>query len=439
MPKIQLLTAREILDSRGRPTVSATCALEGGISASASVPSGASTGQAEAHELRDGDPARYRGLGCRKAVRSVNRDLNAALVGTEFTGDPESAQSQVDEAMIALDGTGSKSRLGANAILAASMAFARANAIAHGLPLYRYFAALAAREPDSLPRLTINLFSGGKHAGGQVPIQDVLIIPLETATIDATLATAYEVYQTAAEIILRRYGMRLLTADEGGLAPPCRTAEEMIELAVEAIGAAGFTAGKEIALGVDVASSHFYHDGGYDLAGSGPGHQAGGPTLDSEAMIARLRAWVERYPIISVEDGLAEDDWQYWPRLHQAIGNKAMVLGDDLLCTNAQRIRRAIDLGACNALLLKVNQAGTLSEAARALALARSAGWVVVLSVRSGETEDDWAADLAVGWGADQFKNGSITQSERLAKYNRLLLIEERNRWPLRLYRPSMR
>jgi enolase len=424
MPKIQRLTAREILDSRGRPTLSATCVLEGGISASASVPSGASTGRAEARELRDGDPTRYRGLGCRKAAQSVNRDLNAALAGVDFPGARRAAQAQIDETMIALDGTANKSRLGANAILAVSMAFARACALQEDTPLYRHFAGLLGREPEALlPRLTINLFSGGKHAGGQVPIQDVLLIPLTPDSIDATLAMTYEVYQTAAELILRRYDLRLLTADEGGLAPPCPTAEDMLALAVESISLAGLTPGKDIALGVDVAASHFYAGGRYRL---------GGHTLDSAAMIERLAVWVDRYFLISVEDGLAEDDWQHWPRLRRALGDKALVIGDDLLCTNAARIRRAVDSNACNALLLKVNQAGTLTEAVRACELARRAGWAVTLSVRSGETEDDWAADLAVGWGADQFKNGSITQSERLAKYNRLLAIEGETRRPLR-------
>ncbi|HEV2380829.1 MAG TPA: enolase [Terriglobia bacterium] len=425
MPKIQRLTAREILDSRGRPTVSATCTLESGVSASASVPSGASTGRAEARELRDGDPDRYRGLGCRKAAQSVNLDLNAALAGVGLPDAIEAAQSQLDQAMIALDSTPDKSRLGANAILAVSVAFARTNALDQRMPLYGYFAQLVRREPDYLPRLTVNLFSGGKHAGGQVPIQDVLLIPQSAASIDSALAATYEVYQTAAELILRRYGMRLLRADEGGLAPPCKTAAEMIALAVESIEEAGFVPGKDIALGVDVAASHFYRDERYEL---------GKQPLDSRAMIDRLGNWLQDYPIISVEDGLAEDDWQHWPGLRSAIGDKALVVGDDLLCTNPDRIRRAVETGACNALLLKVNQVGTLTEAARALEMARAAGWAVSLSVRSGETEDDWAADLAVGWGADQFKNGSITQSERLAKYNRLLFIEEQNRWAVRAW-----
>jgi len=418
VPIIQRLNAREILDSRGRPTVSTTCVLEGGICASASVPSGASTGRAEACELRDGDARRYRGLGCRKAVASINRDLSSALEGMEFA-----SQAELDRLMMSLDGTPNKARLGANAILAVSIAFARACALRHAVPLYQWFATLAPQAPVSLPRLTINLFSGGKHAGEQVPIQDVLLIPLDTRTIDATLSATYEVYQTAAELILWRYGMRLLTADEGGLAPPCSTAEEMLDLAVESIRAAGYTPGEDMFLAVDVAASHFYQDGIYQL---------GEQQLRSPEMIARLSEWVDKYPIISVEDGLAEDDWQYWPPLREALAGKALVVGDDLLCTNPERIRRAIGTRACDTLLLKVNQIGALTEAAEALRLARDAGWRIVISVRSGETEDNWAADLAVGWSGDQFKNGSITQSERLAKYNRLLAIEEETGWPVR-------
>jgi enolase len=418
VPAIDRLSAREILDSRGRPTISATCVLEEGIAASASVPSGASTGRAEAMELRDGDARRYRGLGCRKAVAAINNDLNRGLAGVDFAN-----QAALDRAMISLDGTPNKSRLGANATLAVSIAFARACALQRAVPLYQWFATLVPQAPDFLPRLTINLFSGGKHAGGQVPIQDVLLIPLAASTIDSTLSATYEIYQTAAELILSRYGMRLLTADEGGLAPPCSTAEEMLALAVESIRAAGYRPGEDVFLGVDVAASHFYQDGIYRL---------GDQQLRSPQMIARLSEWVKQYSIISVEDGLAEDDWEYWPRLCDALAGKVLVVGDDLLCTNPERIRRAIEKRACDTLLLKVNQIGTLTEAAEAWKLARDAGWRIVISVRSGETEDNWAADLAVGWSADQFKNGSITQSERLAKYNRLLAIEEETGWPVR-------
>jgi enolase 1/2/3 len=417
VPVIESLTAAEILDSRGRPTVSATCRLAGGATASASVPSGASTGTAEALELRDGDPRRYRGLGCRKAVAHVEGEIHRALAGRSLSG-----QAALDRALMELDGTPNKSRLGANAILAVSVAFARACALERGLPLYRYFAEIAGLSPANLPRLTINLFSGGKHAGRQVAIQDVLIVPARSATIDESLVMAYDVYQAAAALLLNRYGMRLLTADEGGLAPPCQSSQDLIETAVEAIGAAGYRAGADVMLALDVASSHFYKDGRYSLDGE---------ILTSADMIERLKSWVERYPIVSVEDGLSEDDWTWWPELRKAVQDRALVLGDDLLCTNPRRIRRAIAAQACNALLLKPNQIGTLTEAADACRLARDAGWQVTISVRSGETEDHWAADLAAGWRGDQFKPGSITQSERLAKYNRLLAIERETKWPV--------
>jgi enolase len=417
MPKIEQLSGREVLDSRGRPTVLATCILEGRISASASVPSGASTGTAEAFELRDRDANRYQGLGCRRAAANIGGELQAVLAGRLFKD-----QGDLDRAMIALDGTPTKSRIGANAILAVSVAFARAYAVYCGIPLYQHFAQMMGAPANRLPRLTINLFSGGKHAGRQVSIQDVLIIPMSARTIDETLVCASNVYQAAADLILRKYGMRLLTADEGGLAPPCRTAEEMLGLAVEAIEAAGYGPGKDVLLGVDVAASHFYEDNRY---------QKDGNILDSAGMIQTIAKWLDEYPILSLEDGLAEDDWENWPELRRAIDGRALTLGDDLLCTNPVRIRRATETSACDALLLKVNQIGTLTEAIEACKLARAAGWSITLSVRSGETEDNWAADLAVGWRADQFKNGSIRQSERLAKYNRLLEIEELTHWPL--------
>lgn len=253
-------------------------------------------------------------------------------------------------------------------------------------------------------------------------IQDVLIVPARAATIDESLVAAYDVYQAAARLILKRYGMRLLTADEGGLAPPCESAEELIETAIAAIKAAGYRPGADVMLALDVAASHFYADGRYQLDSA---------RLDSGAMIDRLAGWVKRYPIVSVEDGLAQDDWEWWPKLRGALEGRALTLGDDLLCTNPTRIRRAIDTSACDALLLKPNQIGTLTEAAAAWRMAKDAGWQVTVSVRSGETEDNWAADLAVGWSADQFKPESITQSERLAKYNRLLAIEAGTGWPV--------
>ena len=417
MPKIERLLGREVLDSRGKPTVLATCVLEGEIWASASVPSGASTGTAEAFELRDGDPKRYRGFGCRRAAANIGGELLHGLAGREFTD-----QADLDQRMIALDGTPAKSRLGANAILAVSVAFARANALKQGLPLYQHFANMLGVRVHTLPHLTINLLSGGKHAGQQVSIQDVLIIPICARTIDEALVAASNVYAAAAELVFERYGMRLLTADEGGLAPPCKNAEEMFTMAVESIERAGYRPGKDIFLGVDVAATHFYRNGRYEMDSD---------TLDSLEMIKTIEHWVEQFPIISVEDGLAEDDWEHWPILCGALAGRTLILGDDLLCTNPRRIQRAVETGACDALLLKVNQIGTLTEALAAYKQARSAGWSITLSVRSGETEDSWAADLATGWQADQFKNGSIRHGERLAKYNRLLEIAENTRWPL--------
>lgn len=407
MPVIESLYAIEILDSRGRPTVQATCRFVDGTSATASVPSGASTGTAEALELRDGDRRRYGGLGCRKAVENINLTIAQALAGQEIAD-----QAELDRRLLDLDGTSNKARLGANAILAVSLSFARAHAHQQGIPLYNYFADLLGVAPG-LPGLTINLFSGGKHAGSQVAIQDVLIVP-QTATIAEGLAMMYAIYQSAVALIRDKYGMRALTADEGGLAPPAATDEEILADAMIAIEMAGYRPGEDANLALDVASSHFYRDGAYHLQGQ---------VLAGADMVELLLAWSRRYPLVSIEDGLAEEDWPHWSQLQQRIG-ATRVLGDDLLCTNPERITKAIDLAAANALLLKVNQIGTLSEAAVACRLARGAGWQVVVSARSGETEDNWLADLATGWAGNYIKVGSITQSERLAKYNRLLAIE---------------
>lgn len=414
---IAQLSALEILDSRGRPTIKTRCCLASGAEATASVPSGASTGSSEALELRDGEPERFRGLGVRKAVANVNETIHREIQGKTFAD-----QSTLDRALLALDDTPNKSRLGANALLAVSLAFARACARQRGVPLYQHFADLAGLPLRTLPRLTINLFSGGKHAGQQAPIQDVLVVPAAARTIADGLAVTYEIYQSAAELILGNYSMRVLRADEGGLAPPFASAEAMIADAVEAVRAAGFEPGRDVALAVDVASTHFFHDGRYHLAAE---------PLSSEAMIAQLVDWARRFPIVSIEDGLAEDDWAHWPALRAALAGHALTLGDDFLCTNPSRIERAVQAGAADALLLKVNQVGTLTEANEARRLARAAGWSVTISARSGETEDDWLADLAVGWGGDQIKIGSITQSERLSKYNRLLEIEAETKLPV--------
>lgn len=417
MPTIKRLFGLEILDSRGRPTVKATCELTSGVIAQASVPSGASTGGAEAVELRDNDPKRYAGLGCRKAVSHINQELNHALQNGTF-----GTQQELDEKLLQLDGTEDKSNLGANALLAVSLAFARAAAREESISLYNFFGRISNTQPQ-LPMPTINLFSGGKHAGGQVPIQDALIVPVGAQTMDKALEMTTAVYRAAAQLLADKYGMRLLTADEGGLAPPFQNTESMFADAIQSIEMAGYRPGADVALAIDVAATHFYADGQYLYDGQ---------TLASAGMIEVIQSWLEQYPIISIEDGLAEDDWAAWPLLCDALGEAAITLGDDHLCTNPGRIRRAIDAQSANALLLKVNQIGTLTEAAEALRLARSAGWKVVVSARSGETEDDWLADLAVGWAGDYIKIGSITQSERLAKYNRLLEIEATTAIPMR-------
>jgi enolase len=288
-----------------------------------------------------------------------------------------------------------------------------------GVELYNYFAALLPKGIPTLPRLSVNLFSGGKHAFGQVAIQDVLIIPAVGASVAAGLAIIYDVYQAAAEIIAKRYNARPLTADEGGLAPPFSSSIEMLETAAESIESAGYNLGDDVTLAVDVAASHFVQpDGGYRLDNL---------TLRPEEMIDLLAGWRERLPLTSVEDGLGEDDWDHWPMLRQRLGNDTLTLADDLTCTNPDRIRRAIQLDAANALLLKVNQIGTVTEAKNAYLLAKKAGWKIAVSARSGETEDNWLADLAIGWSGDFIKVGSITQSERLAKYNRLLMIEDQS------------
>jgi len=420
MIRVTNLHAVEILDSRGRPTLAATMILADGTIATVSIPSGASTGKAEAKELRDGLQA-YRGLGCLKAVANVRGPIAGAVVDREFLN-----QEDLDLTLKALDGTPDKSRLGANAILATSLAFARATATHQGVELYNYFAALLPDGVPTLPRLSVNLFSGGKHAFGQVAIQDVLVVPSAGSSVAASLAVIYDVYQAAAEIIAKRYNARALTADEGGLAPPFQTSIEMLETAAESIQAAGYKLGSNVSLAVDVAASHFLQkDGSYRLDDR---------NLSPEELIDLLVLWKERLPLVSIEDGLSEEDWDHWPLLRKRLGDETLTLADDLTCTNPDRIRRAIQLSAANALLLKANQIGTVTEAKNAALLARQAGWKISVSARSGETEDNWLADLATGWAGDFIKVGSITQSERLAKYNRLLQIERReltSGWPV--------
>ena len=409
MSRIKQVSAIEILDSRGRPTLLANCELTDGSVGRASVPSGASTGSAEALELRDKDPTRYAGLGCLKAAKNVSQHINRAISGEMFA-----SQELLDRFLIDLDGTVDKSRLGANAILSVSLAFARAQAAQREVALYRHFADIAGTAPR-LPKPMINLYSGGKHAGGQVAIQDVQVVVPSATSVRETLAVVSDVFRAAARRLLDKYNMRLLTADEGGLAPPFASSQEMFVEAVAAVEAAGYSPSEDVALTVDVAASHFFEDGCYHLDGE---------HLDRASMAERLVKWCRDFPIVSVEDGMDEADWVGWRTLYKRMHGTVLVLGDDLLCTSPARILRAIEEKAADSLLLKVNQIGTLTEAAEALRLAREAGWHVVVSARSGETEDDWLADLAVGWAGDYIKVGSITQSERLAKYNRLLELE---------------
>ncbi len=418
MSKIKDISALEILDSRGFPTVQASVWLTDDVLGVASVPSGASTGSAEALELRDGERHRYSGRGCRRAVSNIEAEMRSALVGKQYD-----FVFDLDRDMIEIDGTKDKSRLGANAVLAVSLAFAKAQAQVDQQPLHTYLARPLDHRPAKMPQLTVNLFSGGLHAGGVVPIQDCLIVPSGAATVSEGLEWVHAVYQAGARLIRSRYGSRLLTADEGGMAPDYRNSTEMLDLAVAAIKDADKELGADVSLALDVAATHFFKDGQYLLDGQ---------ALDSDGMIGVLRAWIGTYPILSIEDGLAEEDWDGWHRLQSSLGAEIHVMGDDLLCTQPVRIRKAVERQAANALLLKVNQVGTLYEAHQALNLARDAGWSVTISARSGETEDNWLADLAVGWGADFIKIGSITQSERLAKYNRLLQIERDTGWRIK-------
>jgi enolase len=402
---IDSVKALEILDSRGRPTIKAWCRLAEREVGCASVPSGASTGSAEARELRDGDPGRHGGLGCLAAVAAIEGEIARAIEGRSFR-----TQAELDEALRELDGTPAKERLGANAILAVSLAFARATALVQDVPFYSYVSELTGAEP-AMPRPLVNLFSGGAHAGGQVGIQDVQLLVRDSGGLTNTLAAVADVYRAAVDLTCEHYEMRLLRADEGGLAPPFETSEAMLAAAVESIARAQRRPGDDISLAVDVAASQLATDDGYVLDGE---------RLD---LVERSANWVTAFPITSLEDPLGDEDWVGWTTLASRL-EEVTLIGDDLLCTRVDRIERAQQLACADALLLKPNQVGTLSESLDALAAARSGGWTVIVSARSGETEDDWLADLAVGCAAEHIKIGSITQSERLAKYNRLLEIE---------------
>jgi enolase len=407
MTTIEDVRALEVLDSRGNPTVAATVTLASGVQATAAVPSGASTGAHEAVELRDGG-ARYGGKGVAKAVENVN-----TLIADEVLGLDAFDQPALDAAMIALDGTPNKGKLGANAILAVSLAAARAVATTLEMPLYRY---LGGTNGKTLPVPMMNVINGGKHADNRVDMQEFMLAPVGFTTFSDALRAGVETFHTLKKVLANR-GYDTNVGDEGGFAPNLGSNVEAVEVLLEAIEKAGYTPGEQIALALDPASSEFYRDGAYHL-------EAEGKTLSSEEMIAYWAAWVDRYPIVSLEDGLAEDDWSGWAAMTRAMGDRVQLVGDDLFVTNVDFLGRGIREGVANAILVKVNQIGTLSESLDAIELAKSAGYRNMISHRSGETEDAFIADLAVAVNAGQIKTGSASRSDRLAKYNRLLTIE---------------
>jgi phosphopyruvate hydratase len=401
--------AREILDSRGNPTVEVEVFLEDGTIGHAAVPSGASTGAFEACELRDGDKARYGGKGVLKAVENVNSIIGPAIQGFDAT-----EQAAIDKLMISLDGTDNKSKLGANAILGVSMAVARAAAKSLDLPLYQYLGGFNAKE---LPVPMMNILNGGAHADNNVDIQEFMIMPVGAESFTEALRSCAEVYHTL-KTVLKGKGLSTGVGDEGGFAPNLESNEEALEVICEAIKAAGYEPGKDFKLAIDAASSEFYKDGKYDLAGEGK-------IKTAEEMVDFYEYLVGKYPIVSIEDGLAEEDWDGWKVLTDRLGKKVQLVGDDLFATNSKRLAKGIDMGVANSILVKVNQIGTLTEAFEAMELAKRSGYTCVVSHRSGETEDAIIADIAVAVNAGQIKTGAPARSERVAKYNQLLRIEE--------------
>ncbi len=401
--------AREILDSRGNPTVEVEVFLEDGTIGHAAVPSGASTGAFEACELRDGDKARYGGKGVLKAVENVNSIIGPAIQGFDAT-----EQAAIDKLMISLDGTDNKSKLGANAILGVSMAVARAAAKSLDLPLYQYLGGFNAKE---LPVPMMNILNGGAHADNNVDIQEFMIMPVGAESFTEALRSCAEVYHTL-KTVLKGKGLSTGVGDEGGFAPNLESNEEALEVICEAIKAAGYEPGKDFKLAIDAASSEFYKDGKYDLAGEGK-------IKTAEEMVDFYEYLVGKYPIVSIEDGLAEEDWDGWKVLTDRLGKKVQLVGDDLFVTNSKRLAQGIDMGVANSILVKVNQIGTLTEAFEAMELAKRSGYTCVVSHRSGETEDAIIADIAVAVNAGQIKTGAPARSERVAKYNQLLRIEE--------------
>ena len=408
--KIRSIHALEILDSRGNPTVRVRVGLDNGLEASASVPSGASTGENEAVELRDGDPKRYGGKGVLKAVANVNNIIAPALLGR-----PAGQQAAIDRSMVSMDGTADKAKLGANAILGVSMAVARVAALEAGLPLYAYLGGAGARR---LPVPQMNILNGGKHADNSVDFQEFMIMPVGAPSFAEALRYGAETFH-ALKGILKKKGYATAVGDEGGFAPDLKSNEEACEVILEAIQAAGYSPGKDIALAMDPAASSFFKDGGYDLAKSKQGKKS------TQEMLALYGAWVAKYPIVSIEDGLDEDDWAGFTEMTRTLGGRLQVMGDDLFVTNPVFVARGVKEKAANSALIKLNQIGTVTETIEAIDLCRRAGWTYVVSHRSGETEDAFIADFAVAMGGGQIKTGSACRSERIAKYNRLLEIEQ--------------
>jgi enolase len=410
VPAIRDIIAREILDSRGNPTVEADVVLDSGEVGRAAAPSGASTGRREALELRDADPKRFHGRGVRRAIANVEEKIRPALSGVDATD-----QHLVDTTMLDLDGTENKANLGANAILAVSLACAKAAARARGQPLYRY---LGGPGPFRMPVPMMNIVNGGAHADNNVDMQEFMIVPTGAADLREAVRCGAEVFHSLKAVLSRR-GLATAVGDEGGFAPDLASNEEAIEVILEAVEQAGYSAGGDVHLALDVASSEFYRDGEYHLASESV-------SLDSAAFAAVLARWVEQYPIVSIEDGMAEDDWEGWRQLTERLGATVQLVGDDLFVTNPGIIATGIAEGVANSVLVKVNQIGTLTETLAAIETARSGGYSTVISHRSGETEDTTIADLAVATGAGQIKTGSLSRSDRVAKYNRLIRIEER-------------
>jgi enolase len=412
MTFITHIHAREIIDSRGNPTVEADVTLKGGALGRAAVPSGASTGEREALELRDGDAKRYGGKGVRKAVAHVNGEIRSALIGKDARD-----QAAVDGTMLALDGTTTKSRLGANALLAVSLATARAAAAASRQPLYRYLNALAGGVPMQMPVPMMNIINGGAHADNNIDFQEFMILPVGAPTFAEALRAGTEVFH-ALKKVLQGMGYNTAVGDEGGFAPNLKSNEEALQVILQGIEKAGYKAGADIALGMDVASSEFNKNGKYEL-------ESDNTSLTAAQFIEKLAGWVGKYPIITIEDGCGENDWAGWSMLTDKLGKQIQLVGDDLFVTNTAILAEGIKNGVANSILIKVNQIGTLSETLAAISMARNAGYTAVISHRSGETEDAFIADLSVATGVGQIKTGSLSRSDRVAKYNQLLRIEE--------------